>query len=69
MKYDIIFIRADKVIAKGKSNTIPVARSKVFINKEWLEVFQVYTRTYVHKRLFGHSIKSYYVVDVFDNRI
>lgn len=65
MKYDIIFIN-DKVIAKGKSNTIPVARSKVFVNGKWLKVFSVTTKTYIRKRLFGHSIKVFYVVDIFE---
>ncbi len=66
MKYDIIFIRSDKVVAKGKSVVIPGVWSKVFVNGELLRVSSVTTKTYIRKRLFGYSIKVFYIVDVFE---
>lgn len=66
MKYNVVFIRDDKIVAKGKSVVIPGFKSKVFVNGEWLKVFSVTTKTYIRKRLFGHSIKVFYVVDIFE---
>jgi len=67
MKYNIIFMRTDKVIGMGKTNIIPKVKSEILIDGKWLEVFSVETRHYIKRGLFGYKITSCYVVDVFHN--